>query len=192
MNRYLILALTFILCQSTIVFSQATNGAVKRDVNIFLKAMNSGQFEKMIEYVNPEHFKIVPKATMKRKYEGMTNDKMNMEFTGYELKEISESIDYKDVKYIAIDFHHDQKITLLKPLPDKEYEVMKQAFDAMIGTENWQRKGDVITMTVPRKLIGNLTSDSKNWTFVHYDEKMSKEAEKNITPKTVRSQLKLK
>jgi hypothetical protein len=194
MKRFYLLLVGSILVLSANAQSQ-TDADLKKRLNEYIAYTRQMNFEKLVDYVHPNLFKIIPKDQMVNAMRSVfENEMLNIAIDSFRVLKMSTDYNYQKSLYRKIDYFISMNLkindsTVLKDTAKRSdfIEQMQTGFPgAAVG---YVEKGNYLNIDT-RKVMFAVKDPNLKWMFIGFEDKQ-RELMEQLIPKDVLSYFKL-
>jgi hypothetical protein len=187
--------LTFILLVSLSSVAQ-NDGSLQGRLDEYLLANKQKNFEKLMEFIYPELFQIVPKEQMIQVFESVfDNPQMTISMDSLSVCGISKGFNYKVAEYRKVDYYIGMSFRFKDTAfvkDENKIAMIKEQVKTQMGAEHVKYIPEENRMTIDAKKIMFAIKDNaqSQWMFLGYEPKQV-ELMKKLIPSEVLTNFKL-
>jgi hypothetical protein len=186
-------------CLAVILFISATaqqkDKELEARLNDYIAQTKNLNFDKLMEYVHPNLFKVIPKDQMREAMRGVfENEVLKISIDSFSILQMSPAYTYQSSIYRKIDYFISMNLRLndssiLKDTSQR-YPFIAQMKDGFPGANiNYVESGNYLNIDTRKIMLGIKDPNSK-WMFLGFEDKQRDMMEKLI-PKEVLAYFKL-
>ena len=188
------LLLFIALCSLSTVAQRDTS--LQRRLDEYLAANKQLDFEKLMNYIHPKLFEIVPREQMIELFKSIfDNPQMTISMDTMSVTGISKSFNFKGAEYKKVDYYLGMSLrfkdsTVLKD-QDKVSQIQEQVKTAMTAENvNYIPANNSLAIDAKKIMFAIKDNPRTQWMFVGY-EPQQKEMMKTLVPEEVLTNFKL-
>src|SRR5215471_8274006 len=194
MRRIYLLLLGSILLLSANAQSQ-TDAELKKRLNEYIAYTRQMNFEKLVDYVHPNLFKIVPKDQMVNAMRSVfENEMLNIAIDSFKVLKMSPDYNYQKSLYRKIDYFISMNLkindsTILRDTAKRSDFIVQMQTGFPGAVIDYVEKGNYLNIDT-RKIMFGVKDPNLKWMFIGFEDKQ-RELMEQLIPKDVLTYFKL-
>ncbi len=153
--------------------AEVDEASIKEKFKQYMQHSNAGEWDQLMDMLNPDLFKLVTKDQMIQMFAQMEMMGIKPVNDKFEVKNISAPIDTDSLVYVTLDYEADGRIEISNDelLKDGNREQLLGNLEKEYGEGNitYDEEKKEIQMAIDRTMVARSNKGQSNWTFIEYN-----------------------